>query len=133
MCTINSARFIIFIEHIKSQIECFLLPIDRIIHACDENLIRNCGIETDYRGINTLEDLFDNAAIYCGDECIETLMTFSKSFGQGYADEQLRSCSYCISELIKIRDKMKEKGIKERKVKLALCLSVSFSLILLLI
>lgn len=128
---INS--FILLIEYIKNQIECFLLPIDSIIHNCDEALIRGCGINEDYKKVKTLEELISLADFYCGSECVDIIHQFSKNFGQGYIGEQLHLCDYFRNELIQQKDKLKEKGTKEKKLKLALCLSASFSLILLLI
>ena len=125
--------FILLIEYIKNQIECFLLPIDMIIHSCSEELIRNCGIDADYKKVKTLKELVSLTNFYCGGECVELIQRFSSDFGQGYMEEQLRSCDYYRGELIKQRDKLKEKGIKEKKLKLVICLSGSFSLILLLI
>lgn len=128
---INS--YISLIEYIKNQIECFLLPIDAIIRSCNKELIKNCGIDTEYRNATKLDDLIESARFYCGEECIELIRQFANDFGQGYMAEQLRLCDYYRGELIKERDKLKEKGIKERKLRLAICVSASFSLILLLI
>lgn len=128
---INS--FILLIEYIKNQIECFLLPINTIIHNCDGEMIRACGIRSDHREADNLEQLIISADFYCGSECIDLINQFARDFGQGYMQEQLRSCDYYKSELIKQRDKIKEKSIKEKKLRLALCLCASFSLILLLI
>lgn len=128
---INS--YILLIEYIKNQIECFLLPIDVIIHNCNKDVIKSCGINTDYTKAKNLEELIMSADFYCDTECVELIEQFSKDFGQGYMQEQLRSCDYYRSELIKQRDKIKEKSIKEKKLRLALCLCASFSLILLLI
>ena len=128
---INS--YILLIEYIKNQIECFLLPIDVIIHNCNKDVIKYCGINTDYTKAKNLEELIMSADFYCDTECVELIEQFSKDFGQGYMQEQLRSCDYYRSELIKQRDKIKEKSIKEKKLRLALCLCASFSLILLLI
>ncbi len=128
---INS--FILLIEYIKNQIECYLLPIDGIIQNCNEDLIKSCGIDADYKNVKTLEELIGKAEFYCNGECIELIKEFSSNFGQGYMKEQLRSCDYYKNELIKQRDKLKEKGTKEKKLRLVICLSASFSLILLLI
>ena len=73
------------------------------------------------------------ADFYFDNECIGFIKQFSRDFGQGYIEEQLRSCDYYKNELIKQREKMKEKSIKEKKLRLALCLCASFSVILLLI
>ena len=128
---INS--FIMFIEYIKNQIECFLLPIDVIISACDEDLIKSCGINIDYKKAKKIDDLLEHTDFYCNSDCIELMKQFSNNFGQGYLQEQIRLCDYYRSELIKQRDKFKDKCIKEKKLKLAICLCASLSLILLLV
>ncbi len=128
---INS--FILLIEYIKNQIECFLLPINSIIQNCNEDLIRSCGIKNDHSKAENLEELIASTDFYCDGECIDLINQFSRNFGQGYMQEQLRSCDYYRNELIKKREKLKEKSIKEKKLRFALCLGASFSLILLLI
>ncbi len=128
---INS--FILLIEYIKNQIECFLLPIDKILQGCSSDMIESCGIKADYKKAEKLQDLIDKTEFYCNNECIELIKQFAKDFGQGYMQEQLRLCDYYSGELIKEREKLKEKSIKERKLRLALCLCASLSLILLLI
>ena len=125
--------YISLIEYIKNQIECFLLPIDCIIKNCSVDIIRNCGIKGDYSKAKNLEELLMSVEFYCDFECIEIIKQFSRDFGQGYIDEQLKYCDYYRNELIKQRDKSKEKSVKEKKLRLALCLCASFSIILLLI
>ena len=109
------------------------MPIDVIIRNCNEDLIRNCCINGEYRNCHTLDDVLESTTFYCGTETIDTIKQFARDFGQGYIQEQLRMCDYYRNELIKQRDKLKEKSIKEKKVRLAICLSASFSLILILI
>ena len=128
---INS--FILLIEYIKNQIECYLLPIDSIIHNCDVELIEACGIDKDCQNAKNLDDLISDAVFYCDKESVDIIKQFSHDFGQSYIGEQLRFCDYYKNELLKQRNKIKEKGLKEQKVRLALCLCASFSLILLLI
>lgn len=125
--------YILLIEYIKNQIECFLLPIDHIIRSCDKNIIKSCCINVDHTKVENLESLIESADFYCDEEAINLIKQFSHDFGQGYMQEQIKSCDYYRNELIKQRDKLKEKSIKEKKLRLALCLCASFSLILLLI
>lgn len=128
---INS--FILLIEYIKNQIECYLLPIDIIIRNCDTKLLNACAIDKNYKEANKLEDLIAMTTFYCDEQSVELIKQFARDFGQGYIGEQLRLCDYYRGELMKQRDKAREKGAKEQKVRLALCLCASFSLILLLI
>jgi hypothetical protein len=125
--------FILLIEYIKNQIECYLLPIDAIIHNCDIELIKACGIDSDLPNAKNLEELIESAVFYCDKGSADIIKQFSRDFGQSYVGEQLRFCDYYKNELLKQRDRIKEKGLKEQKVRLALCLCASFSLILLLI
>ena len=125
--------YILLIEYIKNQIECFLLPIDIIIHNCSKNIIDNCRINIDHTKVENLEELIMSAEFYCNAESIDLIKQFAKDFGQGYMQEQLRSCDYYRTELIKQRDHLKEKSTKEKKLRFALCLCASFSLILLLV
>ena len=128
---INS--FILLIEYIKNQIECFLLPIDVVIRNCDAKLMNACAIDNSFVQAKNLEDLVGLATFYCDEESIEIIKQFAHDFGQGYIGEQLRLCDFYRLELLKQRDKLREKGAKEQRVRLALCLCASFSLILLLI
>ena len=118
--------YILLIEYIKNQIECFLLPIDTIIHNCSNDIIKNCEIKVDHTKADNLQELINSAEFYCNAESIDLIKQFAKDFGQGYIQEQLRSCDYYRIELIKQRDKLLEKSTKEKKLRFALCLCASF-------
>lgn len=125
--------FIDLIDYIKNQVECFLLPLDQILDRCDKNLLNNCGINSKRSKYKNMDELIESANFYCDDEVIELLNQFSDSFGKAYLHEQLRSCEYFRNELIKIRNKNQEKDAKNQKIQLAVFLSASFSIIILLI
>ncbi len=126
------SAYISLIEYIKNQVECFLLPIDKILSSADRELICACTL-TDAQDFKTLNDLIDGTSFYLNSESIGTVKVFADEFGVGYRAQQLRSCEYCITELMRQRDKQKEKNTKEKKVRLALCLCASFSIVLLLL
>ena len=125
--------FIQLIEYIKNQIECFLLPIDVIIENCDRDLLKNCGIYKSNQKTDNLKELISSVVFYCEDKATNMIMQFAENFGRNYSREQIISCEYFKKELIKIRDSMLEKDAKNKKVQLAIFLSVSFSIIILLI
>jgi hypothetical protein len=125
--------FIDLIDYIKNQVECFLLPLDQILIKCDKELLNNCGICLSHSNCKNMNEVIESTHFYCDDEVIELLNKFSYSFGKAYLHEQLRSCEYYKSELIKIRDKNQEKDTKNQKIQLAIFLSASFSIIILLI
>lgn len=125
--------FISLIEYIKNQVECFLLPFDIILRECDRNVLNDCFVASDISNIKNMKDLLSSTTFYCDDDIIEILKKFSDNFGLAYSKEQISSCEYCCSELTKKRDKILEKDYKNKKIQFAICLSVSFSIIILLI
>ena len=131
ICQINA--FISLIEYIKNQVECFLLPFDIILKKCDRKILNDCFVASDISNIKNMKDLLSSTTFYCDEHIVEILKKFSDNFGLSYSKEQISSCEYCCSELIKNRDKILEKDIKNKKIQFAICLSVSFSIIILLI
>ena len=125
--------FIDLIDYIKNQVECFLLPLDQILRTCDKNLLNNCGFNLKHSNYKNMKELIASANFYCEEEVIELLNQFADTFGKVYLSEQIRSCEYFKNELIKIRNKNQEKDTKNQKIQLAVFLSASFSIIILLI
>ena len=123
--------FISLIEYIKNQIECYMIPIDRILMTCSEDLISTCGLDTNAHPSNLIE-LMDLAVFYIDDQSIDVLYKFANDFGLAYKDEQIRACEQGIKELSKAKERISDKDSKDKKVHLAICLCVSFSLILIL-
>ena len=129
--------FISLLRYIKKQIDCFSAPISVIMAQCNKKLLEDCGIDT--KSINDLSynDFFariiENCDFYIDNEAIEILQKFGHEFGKTYRDEQLRSCDYYISELVKYREKIALEIPKERKMRFAVMFCASASLILLLI
>ena len=119
--------YMLLIEHIKNQIKSYMMPIDSILDECDIQLLKNCGINLP-KGNMTLNDLIENSNLYIDEEIARHLHIFAKEFGTKYSVEQITSCDNCIRVLNKYLDEIKEKHHKDKKVKLALCLSVSFSI-----
>jgi hypothetical protein len=104
-----------------------------ILRKCDPKILSACGIECETSTIKSMKELISSTLFYCDDEIVEILTGFADSFGKAYSKEQIASCEYCRSELLKKREKLLEKDSKNKKIQLALCLSISFSLIILLI
>ena len=124
--------FLSLIEYVKNQVECYMLPIDAIILSCDKKLLERCGVDI-AREYKTLEEMIEHTDFYLENDALKIILEFVKDFGVRYRSEQIISCKRYYDLLIKEREKLKEKNTKERKVRLALCLSISFSIILLLI
>lgn len=124
---------ILLIEYIKNQIVCYLLPIDKIIENCNKNLLKNCGIKTEVHNCKRIDEVLNLIDFYCNEEAIDILFEFAENFGHSYYFEQLKICEECKNKLIKIKDKTIEQNKKNQKVELAICLCISFSIIIMLI
>lgn len=124
--------YISLIEYIKNQIQCYMLPIDRILYSCDKKILNRCGMQEGTR-IKNIEDILLNSNIYLDEECTDEIIRFSKGFGTSYKSEQINSCNICRDQLIRYREASKEKNKKDQKVNLSLCLCASLSIILFLI
>lgn len=120
-----------FVEHAKNQVECFLTPSQNIISSYPKDKKEILGI-TGSEKITTVAEMMDSSKLLIDAEAIEIIKDFSKKFGKSYRAEQIASCNYCKNELIKIRDSFKEKREQKRKVRLAICLCVTLSVVILL-
>lgn len=124
--------YIDLLQYIKQSIECYLLPIDRIIASLDKDILIRCGInrEGDYNG---LAQLINNANFYIDSESIAILISFANNFGNSYSKDQIELCSRTIDKLQMQLEKLKNKAEKENKIRLTLSVSISASIVLLLI
>ena len=129
---VQLSAYIDLLLYIKQSIECYLLPIDRIIGSVDEDILIRCGLNRaiDYNG---LSQLINNADYYIDGEAIEILRSFANNFGSSYGKDQIEMCSRTIDKLQMQLEKLKSKAEKENKMRLTLSVSISVSIVLLLI
>ena len=123
--------FISLLRYIKKQVECFSVPISTIIALCDSKILEGCGIDLKGKKEVILSELLQDCDFYIDIEAVEILKKFGDEFGKTYRDDQLKSCDYYISELIKYREKIGQELPKERKMRFAVCFCISASIILL--
>lgn len=129
--------FILLLQYIKKQIACFSLPITEIISRCDKKILSDCGLTADLSSADTPDEalvrLVRGVHRYMDGEAFLLLERFADEFGKTYLEEQLKSCDYYIYELERYKNKIEAEMPKERKIRFALCFSISASIILLLI
>ena len=130
--TIQINAYLKLLSYIKAQIECYMLPIDMVLMKCDGSLIYDCGFYEDERP-KSFNELLDNSKFYIDNEMLEKLCAFSRELGTSYAEDQLKLCERYISDLNIMYEKYKTQRTKDKKLSLAICLSTSLSLILILI
>ena len=124
--------FISFISFVQKQIECFQLPIDTIIKRYGDTELKKCGISFTCAPSN-IKEMLDFGNFYIDPRAKDLLYSFADEFGSSYASRQIESCERYIKELSQVRDKYIEKNEKDKKLAFALCLSASFSLIIIFI
>lgn len=124
--------YIKLFTYIKNQIECYMLPIDRILYDCDPKILKECGL-TSNKNISNIKDLLNHSTFYVGDDIISSLYSFTDEFGVSYLPEQIKLCDKFLIELKEIRENNKNQRIKDKKLSFAICMSLSLSLILILI
>ena len=90
-------KYILLLRYIKSQIDCFALPICDILGRSDSQLLLSCGWIGDMPP-SALEEMLKEASVE-DEEAQSILLEFCKDFGKSYLDEQIRRCDHYISLL----------------------------------
>lgn len=117
------------IFYIRTQIDCYLMPIGEILQTADRTLLRGC-----MGGPNEVElsVLLKRSAIYLGEEANRLLNSFVKEIGSSYREEQVKRCDYYLTALRGIREKQLEELPARVRVCTAISLCVSFGIAILL-
>lgn len=130
--SIQIDSYIKLISYIKTQVECFILPINTILDRCDNILLINCGFGNDINP-KTITELLNGSKFYADEDFINKLYDFAQDFGHSYANDQIKLCDRYIMDLSKIQEKYSNQRTKDKKLSFSICLSISLSLILILI
>ena len=117
------------ILHIRSQIDCYLMPLDEILACTDREILTGCMCHAPHPDLSTL---LEASSPYITQESKRLLNAFVKEIGGSYREEQLRRCDYYVNSLRHIRQKIAEELPAKTKVciTLSLCLSVSAVILL---
>ncbi|MBE6589592.1 MAG: hypothetical protein E7643_05380 [Ruminococcaceae bacterium] len=74
------------IRHIRTQIDCYLTPLDEILDGCLHHA-------------KDLPSLYRCTSVYLDGNERHLIEGFTRDVGAGYREEQLRLCDFCIEEL----------------------------------
>ncbi len=125
----QTEAFISFLRFLRSEIECFSMPVPRALARCPREILAECGCEdadTDLRGFLQRCAVFDGATV-------ELMNRFCDDVGKGYRDEQLALCDYYISLLDERRRELFAALPARKKRNSALCLAGALALVIVLI
>ena len=85
------------IRYIKGQVECFGIPLEKILSECDIKLLRAVGYERAIAPKSFSEILRDDCLP--DRETGALILNFTREFGKYYREEQLTRCNYYIAAL----------------------------------
>lgn len=126
--TVQAEAFISLIRFIRSEIECFAMPIPRALARCPRKLLEECGFSS-AGAPESVEELLENI----NDGITRAhLERFCGEIGRGYRDEQLALCDYYITVLEERRLKLAEQLPMRKRINSALCLSGAFAIVIVL-
>lgn len=126
---LQTEAFCRLLNHIRSQVECFALPIVDILSTADIELLRECGY-TGKDAPTSLSKLYEGT--HWRDSRTEMIIRrFSDEFGKSYRAEQVGRCSYYLS-LLEERKRTAERELPaKKKLYLTLCTSASLAVLIL--
>ena len=63
--------FIALLKYIRNQIDCYLMPVDKILAGCDPGILETCGVsaDADLSVIHSFSELLD-----CCELCISEVL-----------------------------------------------------------
>lgn len=119
------------IGYIRSQVECFALPIGEIFEKCEPSLLFDCGWQ-EKDAPQTLCELTERCEFYDA-AAQKAVCDLALDFGKSYIDESLKQCDLCVSLLRERKRELLSELPKKKKLNATLCVSGALAVIILLI
>ena len=118
-------------RYLRSEIECFSMPLPLALSRCPTEIYEKCGYVSD--GIPADIGEFIKKCRISDGETFRQLSRFGDDIGKGYRDEQLALCDYFIEAMELRRRQLSEQLPARKKLNSALWLSGALALVILLI
>ena len=122
--------FLALLRHIRLQIDCFSLPVSRILETLPTQIRTTCHIPQNVCDFSTL---LDRTPLLLPDELSELLHAFGRDLGSSYREDQLRLCDYYITRITPYCERIRADLVRRERLALALPLAAAAALALLLI
>lgn len=127
----HTEAMISFLRFVKVRVDCYAMPIDRILSDCDESIYEGLGY-TDAKKPEDLAALAKHCTSLRGD--IKDIMTkFASEFGKSYREEQVKLCDRYIDEMLMLRSDISARLPMQKKLNSTLCISGAMAIVILLI
>ena len=125
----QTESFIALVRYLRSEIECFSMPLPRAMARCPQELLEGCGCT---REVSDLRELLRVCSVYDA-RAFKLVSRFCDEVGRGYRDEQLALCDYYITLLDEYRAELTVALPERRKRNGALCVAGALALVIVLI
>lgn len=112
---------IYLVRYIKDKVDCYSMPIDKILEACSGDLLLRLGIEEKVRDLSELSEKLEKT---CDSRSKEILYELSGDFGKGYREHQMRLCDIAISALERHLGSLESTYPVRKKRRATLCFSI---------
>ena len=122
--------FLALLRHIRLQIDCFSLPVSRILATLPTQISEMTAIP---RAARDFGELLEGTSLLLPEEMCELLTSFGRDLGGSYREDQLRCCDYYITRFAPHCERMRTELSRRTKLALLLPLALALSLALLLI
>lgn len=106
------------IFYIRTQIDCYLMPLDEILATADKTLLQ---FAEDRSYQHTLASLFGATSPYLNTEGQRILRGMIREMGGSYREEQVKRCDFYLVSLRALREKL----AAELPARLKLCTTLS--------
>ena len=123
--------FVALLRYIRLQIDCFSLPVGRILATCDGRILADCGVEA--VELTDFATLLRSTRLYLPEECCRLLCDFGVQLGSSYRAEQLRCCDYFLERLTPCCDRLRAELPKRERMMLILPMAIAAILVLMLL
>jgi len=119
------------LRYIRTQIDCYSKPIEKILSECPREIYLECGyIKNDTP--RTLSEIV--TAMSRSDSGVYKVMSeFCAEFGKSYRAEQVKLCDRYIEELSEMRASASQVLPMRKKLNSTLCISGAAAIVILLI
>lgn len=116
------SSFVELLSYVRSQIDCFLLPVGEILQGSDPSLWAPFGLSSPPSDPSALTDLLTLSAPRLPADAYRVLLSFLRELGSSYRDQQLRSCDLALDSLRSILSR--ERSALPSRIRVRVCLAL---------
>ncbi len=117
------------IHYIRTQIDCYLTPMQDILANGDRMLLEACMSPANAAD---LPQILNASAIYLDGDVKRLLERFIYKIGDGYREEQLLRCDECVRELQAYKERLGAELSMRIRLAVSLCLCIAAATAILL-